>query len=67
MNHDATRRMSDNIKRTMEIVDIEYPEGSTPMTLAETLVRSCPDSEWIEEIIYWLTAFLTLCKGGDEK
>lgn len=52
-------------KRAVEIVSIDFPRGSTPMTYAETLIRECPDCEWIEEVIYWLNAFLTLTKGGD--
>lgn len=54
-------------KRTVEIVSIDYPSGSTPMTYAKTLVRECNDREWIEEVIYWLNAYLDYTKGGDTK
>lgn len=41
-------------KKTIEVVSIDFPTGSTPMTIAETIVRSCSDIEWIKDIIYWL-------------
>ena len=52
-------------KKTIEVVSIDFPTGSTPMTIAETIVRSCSDIEWIKDIIYWLNAFVALSEGGD--
>ena len=48
------------MNKTIEILELKIPSGSTPMTIAELIVRECNDREWMEEIVYWLNCWLNM-------
>lgn len=33
-------------------------KGATPMTVAELVVRECDDEEWLNDVIYYINAFI---------
>jgi len=32
--------------------------GATPFTAAEAVVRECPDREWLEDVVFYLNAYI---------
>ena len=32
--------------------------NATPMTVAEMVVRECPDHEWLADVVYYIKAYL---------
>ena len=39
-------------------VVFKFPSGSTPMTVADAVIRECADKEWLEDVVYFLNAYL---------
>lgn len=46
--------------------NLEVPAGSTPMTIADAILREC-DRETLEEVLYFIDCFLNLYKHGMNK
>jgi hypothetical protein len=44
---------------TIEKVDINAMAGATPMTIADAVVRECPDKEILEDVVYYINAYIT--------
>ena len=38
--------------------------GATPLTVAEVVVRECGDEDWLEDVIYYLRAYLNRTYKG---
>lgn len=32
--------------------------NATPMTVAEMVVRECPDHEWLDDVVYYIKAYI---------
>ena len=32
--------------------------NATPMTVAEMVVRECPDREWLDDVVYYIKAYI---------
>lgn len=44
---------------TIDKVDINAIAGATPMTIADAVVRECPDKEILEDVVYYINAYIT--------
>ena len=40
-------------------VIFKFPAGSTPMTVADAVIRECADKEWLEDVVYFINAYLS--------
>lgn len=32
--------------------------GGTPLTVADAVIRECPEKEWLEDVIYFIKAYI---------
>lgn len=32
--------------------------GGTPLTVADAVIRECPEKEWLEDVIYFIQAYI---------
>lgn len=55
---EATQKELEYSKYKNEQAKLIIPNGGTPMTIAELVVRECPDKEWIKTVNYYLECFL---------
>lgn len=55
---EATQKELEFMKYKAEQAKLVIPEGGTPMTIAELVVRECPDKDWIKTVSYYLECFL---------
>ena len=39
-------------------VDLTAKGGTTPLSIADAVIRECPEKEWLEDIIYFLQCYI---------
>lgn len=44
-------------------------DGGTPLTVADAVIRECRDKEWLEDVIFYIDAFIqrTYIDGNNRK
>lgn len=47
-----------------DYTELHVENGGTPMTVADAIIKECCDREWLEDVIYYLNAFITRAYGG---
>lgn len=49
-----------------EYAKIQTPDGATPLTIADAVIRECDEKETIEDVIYYLKCYVKREFGGEE-
>jgi len=52
-----------------ETAHIKTDSGCTPMSVADAVIRDCPDREWLEDVIFFLRTYIdrTYRQNTEEK
>lgn len=45
--------------RIEEPVNINVPSGSTPLTIADAVIRECADEEWLQDVVFYINAYIS--------
>lgn len=41
-------------------------DGATPFTAADAIIRECGDEEWLEDVIFFLQAYINRTYKGEK-
>lgn len=41
--------------------------GATPFTVADAVIRECPDKEWLEDVVFFLNAYIGRTYKSEDK
>lgn len=41
-------------------------DGATPFTVADAVIRECGDEEWLEDVVYFIQAYINRTYKGEK-
>lgn len=42
----------------VEVNKLKLGNGATPFTVADAVIRECPDKEWLEDVVFYINAYI---------